>query len=717
MYPRWAPDFYYGYGYPFFNYYSPLTYYLGLAVELLPRLNAVHAVKAVFILGLLAAGVGLYGYVRDNWGRPAGLVAAAVYVFAPYVHYVDPHARGDLAESFSFGVFALALWAMDRLRRRPSPGRWLAAAGLVAAIILTHNLMAMVFFALLLAWAAWQLLAESKIQTIALQSHLKSKTLILFLPLLLGVGLAAFFWMPVALEREAVNLNTLIGDGGHFDFRNHFLSPGELLAPPRLLDWGATEPDFALNLGLAQWLLGGIGLLALLAGRAIRPGQARPPSRARPPGSAIFFALALAVLLFMMLPPSAFLWERIPFLPFLQFPWRLLGAAAAMLAVLAGVGTGALLAAAPATARPWLLAGLIGATLLLGFPLNQVPPWPADFGETTTRRLLEVELSGRWLGTTSTADFVPATVELLPGPEGSLLADLFAGRPPDRVNRATLRNGKTVTFQQVTPLHFHYYAASQRPFLLRLFLFYFPGWQAQVDGRPVELELGRPEGFVVVPVPAGQHQVDVFFDSTPPRNLALAVTALSLLAVLLVATNLARRPDGFSRFPAETTATNLSPQSLVQAKPEHVLSPWFRLRLNTSSVLVPALAVVLILALVYIFLVEPLGWLRYESTGLVAAPADYQASANFGEQMALLGYDAPGRPVSPGEAIRVILYWKAQRPLEINYQVFLHLLRPDGSFTGIQSDKLNPGEFPTRRWPLDKYVRDEHRLVLPPDLP
>ncbi|GAG35601.1 unnamed protein product, partial [marine sediment metagenome] len=28
FYPRWAPDFYYGYGYPIFNYYAPLTYYL-----------------------------------------------------------------------------------------------------------------------------------------------------------------------------------------------------------------------------------------------------------------------------------------------------------------------------------------------------------------------------------------------------------------------------------------------------------------------------------------------------------------------------------------------------------------------------------------------------------------------------------------------------------------------------------------------------------------
>jgi hypothetical protein len=41
----------------------------------------------------------------------------------PYVLYIDPIARGVLAESFSLGVFPLALWALDRLRRRATAGR------------------------------------------------------------------------------------------------------------------------------------------------------------------------------------------------------------------------------------------------------------------------------------------------------------------------------------------------------------------------------------------------------------------------------------------------------------------------------------------------------------------------------------------------------------------------------------------------------------------
>src|SRR3990172_7349656 len=46
-YPRWAPDFYYGYGYPVFNYYAPLPYYAASLFALIPNLGIVAAMKGV----------------------------------------------------------------------------------------------------------------------------------------------------------------------------------------------------------------------------------------------------------------------------------------------------------------------------------------------------------------------------------------------------------------------------------------------------------------------------------------------------------------------------------------------------------------------------------------------------------------------------------------------------------------------------------------------
>jgi hypothetical protein len=687
FYPRWAPNFYHGYGYPIFNYYAPLTYYLGLPLELLPGFDAVDGVKFVFVLGLLAAGFGMYGFVRDNWGRPAGYVAAAAYVYAPYVQYVDPIARGVLAESFSLGLFPLALWALDRLRRGATFWRWITAVFLTAALLLSHNLLGMFSLAILFAWAAWLmvnrqlLIVNGQQATNNQQPATSNQQHFVLAALLLGFLLSAFFWLPLFLERNAVNLNTLIGAGDNYDFRTHFLSWGEMLAFSRRLDWGATEPLFVFNLGVAQWLLGGLGLVAL----ALR--------RARQPWHAAFFAVSLAFLLFLMLPVSTFLWEAIPLLPYFQFPWRLLGPTAAMLAVLSGVGVAALL-----EWRDWsekvkggITAVAVSLPILFALPLTQPAPWP-DFGEVFPLRMSLIEHNGRWLGTTSTADYVPATVDMIPERNGNVVAGFLTDTPLDRVNRLALPEGAIVIGEELSPLHFRYTIDAPDYFWLRLFLFDFPGWTVRLDGAVVETELGRPEGFIVVPVSAGQHIVDVRFQDTPARTLGWLISGLALLATLLI---------GF----------RISDFGL------RILTSQFTI--HNSQFTIPdrfTLITALSLTAVTLLLLQPLNLLHHNSADFRAEPAQQQVWADFGEQIALIGYDISTQTARPGEAVVMTLYWQAQRPLDINYQSFLHILSPDGVLVA-QSDHLNPGDFPTRRWPTDKYVRDVHTFTLPADLP
>lgn len=675
IYPRWAPNFYHGFGYPIFNYYAPLTYYLGALLQLFLRLDAVAAVKAVFVLGLLLAGFGMYGFVRDNWGRRAGYVATAVFLYAPYVHYIDPHARGVLPESFSFGMFAVALWAVDRVRQTGSRWAWITAVLLIGGLIMSHNLMGLLFFTLLFAWAMWQ---------VATTRPGARRAALLFGALVLGLGVAAVFWLPVVLERDAITLGTLVGEGDNYDFRMHFLSLRELLAPSLRLDWGATEPAFRFNLGVAQWLLGGLGVVLLLL------------RRVRHAAHAAFFALALAVLVFLMLPLSQFVWEAIPVLPFFQFPWRLLGPAAAVLGVLAGVGFEAVLRGwetATAGRRLPPLFDSVRVTalfvlipLILALPLTQVPPWP-NFGEVNVLRMSLIENTGRWLGTTSTADYVPATVDIIPQRKGSVVANFERGLPPDRINWDMIPEGATVETETIRPLFTRYVIDTPRPTRLRLYQFAFPGWQARIDGQPVATELGRPEGFIVVPVPAGQHVVEVEFGSTPARALATVLTLASLLIATVVTW----------RLPSPPRATDADAPRGPFAD-------------------APVLGFVVVLISLTLLFFEPQGRFHYDSPPGTAEPAQTQTQADFGEQITLLGFDTSQQVAEPGDTLRISLYWQAQQALAINYQVFLHVLAADGTLVA-QSDHLNPGDFPTRRWPTDKYVRDDHVLTLPADLP
>ena len=264
-YPRWGPDFYFGYGYPLFNYYAPFVYYLVSIFSALPAVDMVLAVKLVFVIGLLASGLGMFSFVRRRWGESAGVVAAAAYVYAPYIQYIDPYARGVLAESFSFGLFPWVLWAFDGLREDRPSWRLFFGSALFAALICTHNLMALVQSSILAAWIVWQWISERKGKpTAGPVKRGMAGISWMAAAFILGVGLSAFFWLPVILEKDAVQLGNLVSEGGHFDFRNHFLTVGELLRPTLLLDSGATEPHFVFNLGLAQWIMaaGGACMLA-----------------------------------------------------------------------------------------------------------------------------------------------------------------------------------------------------------------------------------------------------------------------------------------------------------------------------------------------------------------------------------------------------------------------------------------------------------------------
>jgi hypothetical protein len=225
---------------------------------------------------------------------------------------------------------------------------------------------------------------------------------------------------------------------------------------------------------------------------------------------------------------------------------------------------------------------------------------------------------------------------------------------------------------------------------LRLFQFDFPGWQVTIDGQPATTELAKPEGFIVVLVPEGQHVVDVRFGGTPARSLAWAISAFSLLV-------------------AAVYGWALNQRRAAQVVDQEDAMPW-----RGQSVW-PATATAGVMTAVFLLL-QPLGLFHYESTGLTLDRPVTATDVNFGDQIALLGFDPLTEHLSPGDTLPLSLFWKALRPLTIDYQAFVHIFDASGNLVA-QADRLNPGEFPTRRWPLDKYVPDLYTIPLPDDLP
>lgn len=659
IYPRWAPDFYYGYGYPIFNYYSPLTYHLSSLVALLPGVSVVAGVKWIFVLSLALGGVGTYLLVRDLLGPAAGVISCATFLFAPYVFFIDPHARGDLAEHVAVGLLPLAAFFLRRVIARGGPGALLGGVLSIAALPLTHNLLGAFGLLFLLMAFVWQVVAEGQRDGVG-------RGLLSFA---LAGSLSAFFWLPLLLELDAVKL-TVVG-GGHFDFRNHFVPLSELLAPSLQIDWGATAPRHRYNLGLVQWILAVGGVVTLWRHRTARRAL-------------WFYVLAAVGLIFFMAPLSQGVWERLPGVEYLQFPWRLLGPAAFTLAVLAGGVTRWI---PEGRDRSRTVAAAMALILLLSLPLVSPPPWPAEFGDTSPAGIVAFELEGKVVGTTATGDFLPSTVEMTPGPQPSLVASYVEAGPVDKVNRATVPDGATVEVLEHGPTHDRFYVSSDGGLLLRLYTFLFPGWRATVDGVEVPLKRARPEGLIYFEVPAGEHEVLLHFEDTPPRRAGWWIAGAGV-AILAAALLLVGRSEGGTD---EGTALSSSAVSWLGG-------------------------VVLIFLVFRVGVVPQVDWFHYTSSPGAIEAAQYEQRAALGGQVELLGFDLPRQRVRAGEQLTVVLYWRAQEPLEANYQSFVHLTHPAAVSWG-QSDALNPGGLPTSRWPLDRYVQDPHRVRVRPGTP
>jgi len=670
LYPRWAPDFYLGYGYPLFNFYAPLVYYLAQTFYLFT--SAAGAVKALFVAGALLAGTGMYAFAQRCLGRTAGVVAAAAFLFAPYLVLVDSFVRVDLAEYFAVALTPWVLWGFDRLWAGVRRADVVLAALLLAALAATHSLTLMLFVPFLVAYLLWLFLARGRTAWARV-----------VVAGALAVGLAAVFWLPALAEKRYVILDQVIGYDD-FDFHRHFLTPRELLRPSPSIDLGALNPAVAYNLGLPQWGLGLAGWLAIwVAQRRSQTDKAGGESFSM----AHFMGVAALILGFLTLDASAGVWEAIPLLRYVQFPWRWLGVAALPVAWLVGAGVRAI----GGRPRTWAASGALALVLIGALPVLYPPRWTPLQADFSSRDMIELELDGVALGTTANREYTPVWVKSPPEASGRVLASYDAGGLVDRFDRESLPEGASLRIVNSGTGRDTFEIVSAQPFTATIRRFYFPGWRAWVDGEPAEVVPSEPHGFITVPAPAGRHVLELRFGSTLPRTAGAISSCVALLALIALAV-----------FPDRAVSGRSIGSGAVARRFDR-----------------PA-ALGLVVVLFFIAKVTVIDrrptWFRMASAGDEVAVAQHALKARFEGQVALLGYDLPQTTVAQDGKLPLTLYWKATGPVARNYSVFVHLIRP-AEHTWGQDDRLNPGDVPATRWPTERYVRDVHRLGVLPGTP
>jgi hypothetical protein len=564
-FPRWSPDWTFGYGYPFFIVYGPLATFVGELFHRFLGLGYEASVKAVLGLSIILSGLAMYGFVRSWLGRNAALVAAVAYMAIPY-HLVDVFVRAAMAESVALVFLPLALWGFRETVLRPRTAAVLGAAASYAAIMWTSNLVALVFTPALAIYVLlliiWRFKSgvngqsptssppESVIETQgarhrpwSIVRRLLSIALAPALAFGLGLGLSAAFFLPALIEQGYINRTQWFGR--YYDPSQHFVYFHQLFNPAWGFGISQPGPDDVAQGSMSFQLGAAATALALIAVIA----TARTPSLRERLGldrrrEIAFWAGWAVVSVALTMAISAPAWRYVPLVSFAQFPWRYLMLAIIPLSILPGALTAAPVSQ-PAGHREGLRwPGVILAALLL---LSSYPYLKVEMREPTVEQgPVSYAALMRFQRTSDEMTGVTAWVDPLRRPIWSPMADEWvAGRDVrTRVDYGQVPQNETlaVNAEEMGSAHEQIYYYAKGPGQKITFnRFWYPGWRAYLlddkNGRPVrELPVEREDGplaRVRIPVPAGDGYILLRFEDTSLRAGAKWITYGTLALILL----------------------------------------------------------------------------------------------------------------------------------------------------------------------------------------
>lgn len=540
-YPRWFPDMTYGYGYPLFNIYGPLAFYIGEFFHLLGA-DFVLSAKIVFALAWVLSGLAMYGFVKrvfsnatPTTGEPfenpaAAFVAGLAYVFMPY-HLIDVYVRAALAESVALVFLPLTLWAFYDTIKVRSVRSILFAALAYAGMVFAHNGIALLFSIVLGAWIVFLLLRDTS-RELRLVSRMGFNDIIRRgLPtagaLALGLGLTGIFMLPLIAEYRFINVAEWTQN--YYNYQEHFVEFYQLFSP--LWGFGISQngplDGLSFQLGAVPLILALFSLIAV----------ARNPHNTR--GILIFFLVMTLAVVLLMFSFSLPVWRTFGLAGVAQFPWRLLTLTTLSLSVLAGAvlfrPSSFILRPSSAFSLPMLA---LSALILLG-----------SYPYITSQNIVEpregaVGLPGLMRFEQSANEMTGTTVYANEQPRWSSLADLMVTKRnirskidfstvPDWLFIRIPRDEMRTTGERVD------YNAPNGDATIVFNVQMYPGWRAYLTTsrstdvlRELPIEIEPPYGRIKVTLPQGEYGLWLRFQDTLPRIVG---TILSGIAVIVAA--------------------------------------------------------------------------------------------------------------------------------------------------------------------------------------
>jgi hypothetical protein len=491
---RWVPELGYGYGYPLFQYYAPLPYYTMEAFHLV-GFSYIDSVKIGFGLSVFLSAIFMYFLSKQFFSKIPSLVAATLYIFLPF-RAADLYVRGGMGQLWGMVALPLFLLGLELLIRKRGNKQIAFFAVTTAIFLLSHNLTVFMSIPLLLAWFLVRIVME-KTKRLEVVKSVAAGSVV-------GLLAASFFIVPLIVERSQVHLETLTQ--GYFNYLAHFINLKQLFVS---LLWGygptvlGPGDDVFLGLGPIHFLFAVLGFLVVF-------------SKAKKQTKKLAVALFIVLMgsLFLAHERSSFIWNLIPQLSYVQFPWRFV--------LIAGFCASFLGAFWFSTINKKITPILYIVSLIVILAFYGGFFAPKDWFYITDEQKLSGENYQRQI-TASIYDYLPKSASENPDDqapttvisgEGEIVVDSFEkGTNWYKVSLQVLSESAQVVFPSYD----------------------FPGWKIWANDNEIKTERYSELGLVSARLQKGNYNIIVKLTNSPSRTIGnlLSLVGLVIVSVLL----------------------------------------------------------------------------------------------------------------------------------------------------------------------------------------